>query len=582
MEMPIFRRGSVSKYFLSHLASVLVLLISMFVLQNAQASPVSLDEVQAMAQAWAAHRGGIAGEAREAFSLQAVPSTAAAPVFYIASRGSGGWLVLSADDEVQPVIGYSDEPLPAGELPFALVNWLQGEELQLLEKRDSGANGARLKAWDGLFDADSEQDAGPPITAENDIPPLLQAVWGQGSPCNGSCPADPAGSGGHAYVGCVAVALAQVMDYWNWPLQGQYVQSYYHDVYGEITVDFNQASYNWELITPNSCSLPVQELLYHAGVAVRMNYGPSGSSAQTSMIVTALRSYFRYQDAVRMVWRSSYEAAAWSSLIAGELREGRPVIYRGQGPQGGHAYNVDGLQDNNWFHVNWGWGGSYNGWFLLEDLTPGNYYFGDVQGAVVGIAPPGYPVNHAPIVTSAYINGIEDTELTLNLLGYDVDGDVLRFVVEGEPLEGNVWSWTPPANVNGTILLHYYACDEHEMCGSTAPIVLQIAPANDAPLVQPRIYKGNEDEAVNLVLTGSDLEGDSLTFKVNGRTLSGNAWHWSPPIDANGTFTFQYQACDSSVCSQPAALVVYLKAVDDPPMVQPKPSRLSEGLQHLP
>jgi hypothetical protein len=141
---------------------------------------------------------------------------------------------------------------------------------------------------------------------------------------------------------------------------------------GKISVDFSQQTYDWDAMSPTQATAEVQKLLYHAGC-----FRPDGLwhlgfvsfEFQYTNRTAFLLSLSRLST--RMVWRSNYTPEEWDNLVRAELSEGRPVIYRGQGAVGGHAFNVDGVQDQNWFHINWGWGGSYNGYFLLDDLSPG-------------------------------------------------------------------------------------------------------------------------------------------------------------------------------------------------------------------
>jgi hypothetical protein len=360
------------------------------------------------------------------------------------------------------------------------------------------------------------------------------------------------------------VALAQVLDYWNWPNQGQNVQSYEHSTYGQITVDFNTVSYDWDAITPAASNPDVRQLLYEAGVSVRMNYGPSGSSAQSSMVVTALRNHFRYGDTTRMVWRSSYAADTWQSMLLSELAAGRPMVYRGQGPAGGHAFNVDGVQNGTWFHINWGWSGSYNGYFELTDLSPGNYTFNSVQGAVVGIAPIGVSVNRVPVVPSLFFQCAENETITTTLVGYDLDNDPLSYRVNGQALAGDVWTWTPPLNTNGTFTFTYQACDQGG-CSQPAGIVVIVSSVNQLPTVQSVALAAVVGEPISLTLAGSDPDGDALSYTVNGLPIFGNIWSWTPT--SAGVHVFTYAACDGSGCSDPATITVTVLQTNQLPIV---------------
>jgi hypothetical protein len=554
-------------------------LLTALMIQPTLAAPMGPTQVRAMANSWAARSAGFQGA--QVSNVQGLSWEAAEPAFYLVTLNQGGWMLTSGDDALRPVVGYSTQGLPSGELPPALLERLQAEEREVIALRAAGGScTVALDAWTALL-----QNRGAESTAlstsPGDVEPMIEAIWGQGSLYNTDCPTDNAGPGGHAFVGCVGVAIAQVLDFWNWPEQGEFVQSYYHNIYGDITVDFNQEFYNWDAITPTEVNADVKELLYHAGVSVRMNYGPGGSTAQSSMISTALRAYFRYQDSARMVWRSSYTAETWRTMLQSELSAGRPVIYRGQGPNGGHAYNLDGVQDSTWFHINWGWSGNYNGYFLLDDLSPGNYYFGDVQGAVIGIAPDGMVVNHQPMVPAMYMEIQENQTASFTFSGYDVDGDALTYQVAGQPIVGNSWTFTPPANTHGTFSFTYQACDQSG-CSQPADLIIVVHSVNQLPVVASLEVESLEDESLSVELAGFDADDDSLLYLVNGQAIAGSTFRWTPPSNASGDYSFSYTACDAAGCGESALLLVHVLPVNDAPQVTAVTMHITEpGLQQV-
>jgi hypothetical protein len=122
-----------------------------------------------------------------------------------------------------------------------------------------------------------------------------------------------------------------------------------------------------------------------------MDFGADGSSAQTKNIPTALTRYFKYYSGAKYVTRYTNDST-WMALLAAELTDGRPLIYSGFPPDNnvGHAFNIDGVDSRGYFHLNWGWNGKYNGYFLINNLRPGTNNFTRDQGAVVNIRPPVY------------------------------------------------------------------------------------------------------------------------------------------------------------------------------------------------
>ncbi|MFA7331070.1 MAG: C10 family peptidase [Candidatus Delongbacteria bacterium] len=312
------------------------------------------------------------------------------PGLFVISDGAGVALV-AGDMQAQPILGWTtrgdfhemaDAPPGLAELVSA---W--GRQILLTRQappeRAAAANPNR-DAWMQLLDESARAQDEEPV---KEIAPLLSARWGQGAGWNADCPIDAAGPGGRAYAGCVATAMGQVLHFHQHPWRGQHVQGYDHDVYGPIDLDMLEEAPEWKAMLDAGATSAAARLLYMAGVAVRMNYGPRTSTASSGNIVTALKSFLRYQDAARLVWRASTPAEEWEALIQEELAAGRPIIHRGQGAQGGHAFNLDGWRSDGFKHLNFGWNGTYNGWYTLDSITPGYMDFSGTQGMVVGIAP---------------------------------------------------------------------------------------------------------------------------------------------------------------------------------------------------
>jgi len=223
---------------------------------------------------------------------------------------------------------------------------------------------------------------------------------------NASCPADAAGPDGHVWAGCVATAMAQVMKYHNYPTTGTGSHSYSHPTYGTLSANFGETTYNWASM-PDSLSdynSDVAKLLYHIGVSVDMDYAPDGSGAYMSDAAYALETYFKYSNSLSYVWKSSYSTDEWTTILRTEIDNKRPILYSGHGT-GGHAFVCDGYSGSDYFHFNWGWGGSEDNYFYLNDLTPGSYDFTDSQGAVIGIRPPLPPVGSFDSATCDSLSG---------------------------------------------------------------------------------------------------------------------------------------------------------------------------------
>lgn len=239
--------------------------------------------------------------------------------------------------------------------------------------------------------ADAEADAPMATTA---VEPLLADIaWNQDAPYNDLCPAFDMGS--RCPTGCVATAMAQLMRYHRWPAQGQGSHEYAPAILrgNTLAADFGSTTYLWDAMLPNyatatvpaegytieQCREAVAQLMLHCGVAVDMVYY-SQSGATDYDVPPALTTYFGYDSSMAYRKREHYATADWLGIIHDELAAGRPVLAYGRSASGGHAYVFDGMDDNGFIHVNWGWGGMSNGFFQTSALTPAAQGIGGSDG----------------------------------------------------------------------------------------------------------------------------------------------------------------------------------------------------------
>ncbi len=253
------------------------------------------------------------------------------------------------------------------------------DELRYLVENGISADLATPILWQKY---DKPQSEFQPNRNFRDVSPLISSTWGQEGNYNDLCPANTP-------VGCVATAMAQIMRYWSFPAVGQGSHSYNHPVYGTQSADFGSTTYNWAGM-PNQVNNPnisVATICYHAGVSVNMDYSPTGSGAYSWVVDDALRNYFKYSGSTTYYEKQDFSDTNWKAMLRGEFDNGRPVYYSGYGNDGGHAFILDGYQGTEYFHVNWGWNGYYNGYYYLNDLNAGGSNFSNGQAAVMGITP---------------------------------------------------------------------------------------------------------------------------------------------------------------------------------------------------
>lgn len=322
-------------------------------------------------------------------SFQLVPNIGFENLYIFNSEQGDGFLIIAADDRSLPILGYSDHgSFVADSLPVNFSSWLANyeQEITWLKANVTTQDSIAALAWQEALTG-----CAPPSRNERSISPLIQTRWGQGSPYNTYCPYNSL-LGTRCPTGCVATAMAQVMKYWEWPIQGNGSHSFDDWFYGTLSANFGNMYYGWwdmpNSVASNSDNTSIAVLMYHCGVSVDMNYGRNGSSAFTEDVPTALTRYFRYASSVRYVEKSDYTSSNWITLLKNELNNKRPIIYRGENSSSGHCFVCDGYDNNNYFHFNWGWDGQANGYFLLSSLTPSGHNYSSNQAAVIGVQPP--------------------------------------------------------------------------------------------------------------------------------------------------------------------------------------------------
>lgn len=288
--------------------------------------------------------------------------------YYIFNIGNReGFVIVSGDDNAEPVLGYSDRgELDLDNMPANMAEWLRLNELYVesCAKRESSAVGT------------SRTGNGTVV-----VEPLLgDIMWGQDFPFNEMCPTYYSGGQNlHYYVGCVATAATQIMRYYRYPQQGTGSKSYVFK--GQtLSADFGNTTYDWDNMLAFYPSDGVSQeqidaaatLAYHFGVSVEMEYAENGSGALSMLVPHALKTYFGYDKATTMRRRNFYSATEWLELIKHELDNNRPVYYGATSDSGlgGHAFVCDGYDSEGYVHINWGWYGMSNGYFLVNHLNP--------------------------------------------------------------------------------------------------------------------------------------------------------------------------------------------------------------------
>ena len=314
--------------------------------------------------------------------------TAEAGRFYIYERSQGnGFVVVSGDDRLPQLLGYSATgTFTTDDIPLPMQDWMaeMNREIAFLQShKDASAHQPALRA--------------------TPIDPLMTSRWNQDWPYNNLCPTYTAGGATErAVTGCVATAMAQIMYFYKWPEQGTGSHTYNCNVNGSdittLSADFSQSVYEWDLMldaydenSSEEACYAVAKLMSDVGISIDMNYGNSSGASEMS-VMEAITQYFGYSSKRYLLQRDLYSADVWDQMLYDEINAGRPILYCGytytQGSLSGHAFVLDGVDARGYFHVNWGWGGSADGYFVVSALAPGqgmNFKYG--QDAIFGFVP---------------------------------------------------------------------------------------------------------------------------------------------------------------------------------------------------
>lgn len=290
---------------------------------------------------------------------------------YLFEKENGaGFLLTPADDEVAPVIGYGDTKIfdENGEFAPGFAYWMGEMSRQIEYAETSGRSSGSVRYM-------------RPERAA--IEPLCTTKWYQDYPYNKLCPEI---DGKLTYTGCVATAMAQVMKYHNWPDRGEGTAQYDWEQQ-TLTMDFSNTEFNWSSMLDSYAGSytateanAVAVLMKAAGYGVTMKYGTNGSGASSYAIAPALGSYFRYDKSLRFLQRNYYGLIDWENILYESLKTYGPVVYNGMSSSGGHSFVCDGYQGDGYFHINWGWGGMSDGYFLLDILDPEHQGIGGADG----------------------------------------------------------------------------------------------------------------------------------------------------------------------------------------------------------
>lgn len=427
-------------------------------------------------------------------------------VLYVVEYNGGGLAVISGDRAAPPVLGYCENgnydtiQMPPG-LRY-LLNRYAHEIAELRNDTSKEAKTVREKnniLWDDMLNSTTTTSSN-----SNIISPMLTSKWSQG---NNDLPQQPKHFNRYCppkcLAGCTAVAMAQILYYWNCRINPQESHSYYWKK-GEknLSVNFSETQYQWakmnDLVADNYNSL----LIYHAGISCDTNYGENGSSSLPGKARDGFVNFWSINSNADVQWRI-WHLRTWKDDLKKELDKKRPILYSGGGfvlrniEITGHSWVIDGYDRSDKFHCNWGWGGSHDGYFSLggfviyDENGKVDARFNELESAIFNVEPVQPTGVGTPQFNTSYIT-----------VYYDIEGEEL----EVAPAYGATrYEWTTD---HGTIKSDgsnkatlYTAEDAHvkvracnELCGDYSPYTGINVNIKDVPEIERKYSTGNTQE----------------------------------------------------------------------------------------
>lgn len=298
------------------------------------------------------------------------------PAVYVFGSDRSQWLIVSADDLARPLLGRLDTaPAPDEPMPVQLESWLADIADAITEARSRHVTSLRVYE---STPGDNEAESRVPVK------PLLSTKWDQSSPFNNMCPVLGADNE-RALTGCIATAMAQLFAHHRYPEQSTGTGTAMGNTMDlNIRYDYDNMLDSYSNGYNNLQAAAVSQLMVACGYATNMKYGLGISGSNDILAFNAIKNNFGYSKAC--YYESSFFSRdEWEEMLYDNIKEGYPVYYSGRGREGGHAFLIDGYK-KGYFHFNWGWSGSYDGYFLLDYLIPAGDYHKN-QNAIVNIVP---------------------------------------------------------------------------------------------------------------------------------------------------------------------------------------------------
>lgn len=397
---------------------ILLLLLALFSIHSINAKQISENEAAEIARNFfkTNSSGGIT-KSDVRVSLAHEFKADEATLMYAFNTGNNGYVLVSGDDQIVPVLGYTENGLfDYNTLPDNARTWFDMYTKMIKSVKEGKTS--TIKTY----------------PSETSVEPLITSQWNQGYPYWNYTPQV---NGEQSYTGCPATAMAQIAYYHKWPISSYGSVNYVTETNKiHISTELN-TTFDWNNMidtynrnsSEESCHA-VAQLMRDIGYAMEMDYTPDGSGQTQEYIARGIVNHLGYDKSLRIHYAGTYDPEDWTEMLKEELNARRPILYCGYTQQQeGHAFVCDGYDEEGLFHINWGWGGVSDGYFVITALDP------EVQGAGGANSGAGFnkgqlammsiqkPVENSVAIpyTILYENGsmnITETTIDINLSGF--------------------------------------------------------------------------------------------------------------------------------------------------------------------
>lgn len=458
------------------------------------------------------------------------------------AEGNNGFVIVSNDDRADAILGFADSgSFDVNNIPDNMRAWLEGytEEIAWAKQNNITSSATDNRA------------------AKAPIAPLIQTQWDQKDPYNLNCP--EYSSGKKAATGCVATATAQAMYFNQWPASIQAdipASSGVGPLNAGTAIDWDNMQLTYSGSETNAQKTAVANLMVYLGCALNMKYG-STSLAYGRDIPHVLKDYFDYDETTEHIQRIFYSYTNWINIVYHELSNNRVVIIGGRNSDVGHSFICDGYQGEDFFHFNWGWGGSSDGYYKLSAVnpkdrgtgggsTPAGYIW--EQGAVIGIQKKGAGGTVSPLVSQKNDNNLTVNSISASATSVAKNASIdISFSITNngtKDFDGDIALRIHPISDTGNIIgdAKYFNIKVGETINGVIPFAPAKIPEGQYTISLSKIVINDEGKSVYKQL---EPKPETATITVTAATSTGgtdNVVLTIEPIVADATYTGTYNS----------------------------------------